>query len=321
MTASNKLHGKTAFVIGASAGLGKEIAKVLASQCANVTIFARRQTALNEAKEEILAARQDEGQTVMAVAADMSTTANIRSAFNATGQLPDILYCVAGGTPNETGFLIDVEPEILEQCMYNNYFSSAFAAQEMLKRWTEDDKNAEVPARPRERKIIFMNSASALAPTPGYAAYSPAKAAQRSLADLLRLEAMRYSGPVSEYKVQIVFTHIFITDAALQTQTIKPELTKKFESSLGTPAELAKRYPSAEKIAIQIVEAAEKGDFAVMDSGANVQLIWANMMGTSPSRGWGIVDSVLAFLMGWVFWPSHRRWMERLCKGNALKRE
>ncbi|PVH90412.1 hypothetical protein DM02DRAFT_678626 [Periconia macrospinosa] len=211
----------------------------------------------------------------MAVGADI---ANIRSAFNTTGQLPGLLYCVS---------------------MYNNHFSSAFAAQQMLKRWTEDDKNAEVPARLRERKIIFINSASALAPTPGYAAYSqPAKAAQRSLADLLRLEAMRYSGPISEYKVRIFFTHILMINDALQMQTIKPELTKKFGSSLGTPAELAKRCPSAERIAIEIVEAAEKGDFAVMDSGPNVQLIWANMMGTSPSRGWGFVDSVLASLMG-----------------------
>jgi 3-dehydrosphinganine reductase len=148
------------------------MAHLLIEPGAHITIFARRQTALDDAKEEILAARQDDNQTVMAVTADMSIATTVRSAFRSTGQLPDILYCVAGGTPDEIGFLIDVEPETLEQCMYGNYFSSAFAAQAMLKMWTEDDKKAEVPARPRERKIVFINSASALAPTPGYAAYS-----------------------------------------------------------------------------------------------------------------------------------------------------
>jgi hypothetical protein len=107
----------------------------------------------------------------------------------------------------------------------------------------------------------------------------------------------------------------------LQTQRNKPALTKNLESSPGSPTELAKRYPTAEKIAVEIVKAAARRDFAVMDAGADVQLLWANIMGTSPSGGWGVVDSVLAVFMGWVLWPAHRRWMERLCRGDALRRD
>ena len=151
--------------------------------------------------------------------------------------------------------------------------------------------------------------------------YKAAKAAQRSLADILRLEATRYSGPISEYSVQIVFTHIFITEAALETQRHKPELSKEFEGSIGDPTDLAKKFPSAEKIAPEIVAGLANGDFAVMENGANIQLLWANMMGSSPARGLGIVDSIYAFVMGWLLWPSFRRMMERRCRGDALRKE
>lgn len=55
--------------------------------------------------------------------------------------------------------------------MRNNYFTAAYAAQSMLKIWTEDDKNAE-RLSPRLRQIAFINSAAAFLGLPGYAAYT-----------------------------------------------------------------------------------------------------------------------------------------------------
>ena len=78
-------------MIGGSKGLGKEMSKVMASQGASlvsrvwvlvveqqhigahITIFARGQTSLDEAKDEILASRRDESQQVAAIAADLGT--------------------------------------------------------------------------------------------------------------------------------------------------------------------------------------------------------------------------------------------------------
>jgi 3-dehydrosphinganine reductase len=79
---------------------------------------------------------------------------------------------VAGGTPNECGFLIDLKPEVFERCMNYNYYTSVYPAQAMLKMWTQDDKDAKVPPSPRHRQIIFVNSSAALVPVPGYVAYS-----------------------------------------------------------------------------------------------------------------------------------------------------
>ena len=82
-------------MIGGSKGLGKEMSKVMASQgtslaClkrefvveqqrigAHVTIFARGQTQLDEAKDEILASRRDESRQVAAIAADLGTPSTV----------------------------------------------------------------------------------------------------------------------------------------------------------------------------------------------------------------------------------------------------
>jgi 3-dehydrosphinganine reductase len=82
------------------------------------------------------------------------------------------VYCVAGGTPSECGFLIDLQPEVFERCMNNNYYSSLYPAQAALKLWTQDDEDAAVPPSPKLRKLVFVNSSASLVPAPGYMAYS-----------------------------------------------------------------------------------------------------------------------------------------------------
>ncbi|RYP80596.1 hypothetical protein DL770_006144 [Monosporascus sp. CRB-9-2] len=222
----------------------------------------------------------------MASAADLRGKAH--SLLDSRPEMPDILYCVAGGSSTELWFLLDLEPQVFERCMNNNYYSSLYPAQAVLKRWTKDDENAETPPSPRLRKILFVNSSASLVPVPGYLAYSEAaKAAQRALADTLRLEAMRYSGPRSTYIVQCIFAHNYIMPTFLEEQKNKPELTKRIEQTSGDLAALEKDFPYAYKIAPEIVAAASSNDFAVMDKRLGPQVLWANAIASSPKRGWG----------------------------------
>lgn len=135
----------------------------------------------------------------------------------------------------------------------------------------------------------------------------------------MRLEATRYSGPISTYTIQCIFANNFITPNFLHEQKSKPELTKRIEGTTGSLSELEKRYPYPEKIAPAIVAAVAKGDFAIMDTQMDTELVWANGVGISPKRGWGIVDSVLGVLMGIFIFPFYRRWWERMCRGDALR--
>lgn len=79
---------------------------------------------------------------------------------------------MAGGTPYDLGFLVDLEPDVFERCMNNNYYSSLYPAQTVLRQWIEDDEKTPIPPKPRVRKMIFVNSTASLVPTPGYLAYS-----------------------------------------------------------------------------------------------------------------------------------------------------
>ncbi|KAF2445300.1 short chain dehydrogenase [Karstenula rhodostoma CBS 690.94] len=314
------MNGKTVFVVGGSSGLGKEISKVLASQGAHVTIFARKQELLDEAKDEIIAVRATESQRFKAVASDMSHAATAHSTLAAQRELPDTLYCVAGGTANELGYLMDLEPDQIERCMNNNYYSSLYPAQAVLRAWVQDDKSAGVPKSPKARSIVFVNSTASLTPIPGYLAYSAGKSAQRALADTLRLEIQRYSGPISTYSVQCVFAHNFITPTFIEEQRNKPELTKRLEGTTGDLSKIEKGFPYAEKIAPEIVANVAKGDFAIMDGRFEPQACWAVSIGSSPKRGFGIWDTILAVLMAVIF-PFIRNGWEKECRGDALKKK
>jgi len=204
----------------------------------------------------------------------MSNAFEVDAILKSQTSLPDVLYCVAGGTPTQCGFITDIEAADIESCMKNNYYTSAYMAQAMLKIWTEDDGKAET-ASPRLRQIVFINSAAAFIGLPGYIAYTPSKCAVRALADTLRMEALRYSGPASTYTIHCAFPSNFLTRSFFQEQGKKPEVTKRIEGTTGSVAELEKKFPSAQKVAGQIIEGVTRGDFALCDDSMESALFFA----------------------------------------------
>lgn len=167
---------------------------------ATVTLCARNAAQLETARKEIEQATNIK-ERINTVSVDLSiasqvcflrarkfrfrltdSTAHVKQTeevFRSLDQLPDTLYCVAGGAIVENGFLVDIGPGDLESCMRNNYFTSAFAAQAMLKLWFEDDskvqgsRSANTATRTqRRRRIVFVSSVAAFVGLPGYAAYT-----------------------------------------------------------------------------------------------------------------------------------------------------
>ncbi|PVH95578.1 hypothetical protein DM02DRAFT_660022 [Periconia macrospinosa] len=134
----------------------------------------------------------------------------------------------------------------------------------------------------------------------------------------MRLEIQRYSGPVAKYSAQYIFAHNFITPTFIEEQKNKPDLTKRLEGITGDLKELEKRFPYVEKIALEIVESVARGDFAIMDGRFEPQACWAVSIGSSPKRGLGLWDTLLALLMAIVF-PFIRHCWEKECRGEALR--
>lgn len=87
-----RLDGKTALVTGASSGLGRHFAKLLAAQGATVLLAARRRAALDEACTQIIAA----GGKAEAITLDVANEASIAAAFAGFSTAPDIIINNAG---------------------------------------------------------------------------------------------------------------------------------------------------------------------------------------------------------------------------------
>lgn len=127
------------------------------------------------------------------------------------------------------------------------------------------------------------------------------------------MEAIRYSSRVSKYTIHCAFPSNFITQSFFEEQENKPRVTKEIEGTMGTVVELEKKLPSAEKVAGQIIDGVARGDFTLCDDSIDSALLFANMIGPSPKRGLGILDSILTIFMGFFVWPIlRRRWDEKM---------
>ena len=91
-----KLEGRTAIVTGASSGVGRGLAKVLAENGANVCVCARRMEKLEELKAELAA----EGAAVLPVACDVMEPDQIKnvvtSCVNEFGGVDILINCAQG---------------------------------------------------------------------------------------------------------------------------------------------------------------------------------------------------------------------------------
>ena len=93
------LTGKTAFVSGASSGIGETIAYSLAAEGVKLAICARRKEELNRVAAEIKSRHQTEAYVIPAdLSQEQDTMEAVAAAHSALGSI-DILVCNTGGPP------------------------------------------------------------------------------------------------------------------------------------------------------------------------------------------------------------------------------
>ncbi|KAK6355759.1 3-dehydrosphinganine reductase [Orbilia javanica] len=238
--------GRNIIVTGASQGMGKAVAILLASLGANVAIVARDLKKLAAAADEIQAvmnanASKYPDQKLAVISADLSESENAqRAVAEAEAQIgeTEILWCCAGGA--NPGFFRDYQPSDLEWAMKTNYWSAVYIAHNVIQKMTSR------PPPPQkyptdgnhQRKIVFTSSLVAFCPLVGYSSYSGPKAALRALTDTLRQECLLYD----------IGVHCCcpgsIISPGLETENLtKPAILKKIEEEDDkpqTPEDVAK---------------------------------------------------------------------------------
>jgi 3-dehydrosphinganine reductase len=167
-----------------------------------------------------------------------------------------------------------------------NYWSCADMAHAVLGEWLSPSSNTA--GKPRH--LIFTSSVLAFYPIVGYVAYSPAKAALRSLSDTLSQELKLYGSSV---KVHTVFPGSISTPGFEEENKIKPGITKVLEKD--DPIQ------SADEVAEKSIRGLENGEYLV-----TVGLLGAAMRGSSwggsPRNNW-VVDTLMAWVtsVAWFF--------------------
>lgn len=168
------LVGKTALVTGASSGLGRHFAMVLAGAGAEVILGARRADRLDQACSEIGAS----GGTARAVSLDVTDAASIAAAFEQNS--PDIVINNAGiGTP---GKAISYPVEDWDSVFATNLRGPFLVAQAAAQRMAAGKGGA----------IVNIASILGLRVAGDVAAYTTSKAGLVQLTKALALEWARH---------------------------------------------------------------------------------------------------------------------------------
>jgi 3-dehydrosphinganine reductase len=168
-----------AIVTGGSSGIGLALAKLLATQGANVSIIARTQEKLDAAVREIEVVRESTKQRVLALSADVADRASIEGAIaTAIDRMgaPDLLVTSAGIA--HPGYFQDLPIAVFEETMAIDYFGTLYSIK------------AALPAMVARQKgqIVLISSGAGLIGIYGYTPYCPSKFAVRGLAESLRGE-------------------------------------------------------------------------------------------------------------------------------------
>jgi NAD(P)-dependent dehydrogenase (short-subunit alcohol dehydrogenase family) len=175
-----QLSDRTAFVTGASSGIGRELCLALAAAGARVVAGARRQDRLADLVSEI----RQRGGIAEAVTIDVADEVSVRDAFKrgeaALGMI-DTVYANAG--TQSVGPSVDLSAEDFDKVIATNLRGVFLTAREAGRRMMAQN----IVATGRGR-IVIIGSIGASKPIPGALSYCASKAGAVMVGRTLALE-------------------------------------------------------------------------------------------------------------------------------------
>jgi len=166
--------GKSVWITGASAGLGRELALAFAREGAHLTLSARREERLTEVAREVEVAGGRAFVAALDVTDEAATTAVAQAIAQREGGL-DVAIANAGFAV--TGPFEDLDAAAWRRQFEVNVFGLTITARAALPH-----------LRARRGRLALIGSVAGMIPGPAAAPYSASKAAVRSIARSLAVE-------------------------------------------------------------------------------------------------------------------------------------
>ncbi|KAF2667854.1 NAD(P)-binding protein [Microthyrium microscopicum] len=303
------VDGRTVLITGASQGLGRALAKLLAQKGANVIVVARSEDKLKAVVAECRAAAIHSSQRFTHFAIDLtSPAANTQLLADATqwndNVPPPIIWANAGSAYPH--LLADTPVDTLRSQMDIDYWAAAYLAKESIAAWISTSTNDTKESKGKDglpNHLIMTSSVIAFAPLAGYGPYAPAKAALRALADTLRSELHLYNGarlhkssPSThpELRNHVVFPSGITTEGFDAENLVKHPVTKILEED--------DKPQTPEEVAIAAVRGLERGEYMITTNALGY-LMKVSSLGGSKRNGWAVLDTVGSWVgsLVWLF--------------------
>lgn len=171
------LRGKTALVTGASAGIGREIARVLARDVGTLVLVARRRERLDELATELKATRPQIRVLVEPVdLLDRAATGVLLDELDKEGARIDVLVNNAGF--GDYGLLHEREWPKIERMLELNVISATYLLSRLVPPMVARGTGA----------VLNVGSIAGVVPSPAMAAYSATKAYINYLSETMTAE-------------------------------------------------------------------------------------------------------------------------------------
>ncbi|XP_048363900.1 3-ketodihydrosphingosine reductase [Sphaerodactylus townsendi] len=263
------LSGAHVVVTGGSSGIGKSIAVECFKQGAFITLLARNESRLVEAKKEIEKYAVNDKQVVQCISVDVSKDCAsvervIKQAQDKLGPVDMLVNCA--GT-SVTGKFEELGISNFEELMSVNYLGSVYPARAVITTMKER----------RMGRIVFVSSQAGQVGLFGFTAYSATKFALRGLAEALQMEVKPYNvyitvayppdtdtpGFAEENKTKLLETRLISESSPVCKPEhvakiiIKDSIQGKFSSSVGTDGHMLNVLTSGMSPMSSLAEALE----------------------------------------------------------------
>ncbi|MXZ49327.1 MAG: SDR family NAD(P)-dependent oxidoreductase [Rhodobacteraceae bacterium] len=224
-TVMNNLQGKRLWLIGASTGIGRDLALLLAKEGVAVVVSARNEGALQSLIQEMKPVETELGSHSLVVY-DVKKMDMAKGAFEAAGELDGIIYCAGAYEP-----MTAHKPNLvaLEEMVEINYCGAFRVLAEIVPRFVQR----------KSGYILLIGSISGYRGLPNAWGYGATKAALMHLAENLKCDLMGSGVRIQICNLGFVETRLtdknnfkmpFIMDTKSAAQRIvKGMKSKRFE--------------------------------------------------------------------------------------------